>query len=196
MTGAPTTGRAHSSKKPSRSAGGKLGYAPAATRAGRHFPSPPSATRARPSVSPGSLLGKLALAPRRVVASWGDGGLMSEDDIAAWLREVDAGGALSPERVEFLERCLVSAANDLCREEAAAYEAGRAGDGQMKQDTRRFLLPRLDRVRRLLGAVGYPTSAELRPYRLGTSALADARPDEVNLGRDRRIGPKAKPSPL
>src|SRR5216683_2385501 len=43
--------------------------------------------------------GKLALAPRRVVASWGDGGLMSEDDIAAWLREVDAGGALSPERV-------------------------------------------------------------------------------------------------
>src|SRR4051794_40934348 len=101
------------------------------------------------------------------------------DDLAIWLQQLDAG-TLASDRVEFVERCLVQAVNDLTRQEDAEYQVGHAGEGLRVQGERRQLLGRLDKLRGLPGAVGVPTALELSPYRLGKAGIerwADATPD-------------------
>lgn len=120
-------------------------------------------------------------------------------DVQELIQELTSGDEPMADRVQFIERCLVEAANESRRRENAALDAGTVADMLREQDARRNLLHYLDRAREFPGAVGYPTSAELVVFRIGTPGadlFADARTEELTLGIEYRLGPKARRSPL
>ena len=77
-------------------------------------------------------------------------------DVQELIQELTSGDEPMADRVQFIERCLVEAANESRRRENAALDAGTVADMLREQDARRNLLHYLDRAREFPGAVGYP----------------------------------------